>query len=159
MIALEVCRILASSEYKISVLGLLMIDSVCPWAKAHPGSGRIRPSFRPTTKQAVKDKVVASFENASRMISEWKQPVAFTLPPAAMIRATETMPIANSSDGLQPSKDHDWNLGWSEFTSVKFRRVVDVPGNHFSMFDDDRVSYKLSAQKICIILTLSSIQA
>lgn len=145
MLALEVCRILASSRSTTTTIGLLMIDSRCPWDETRKGSGRIQPSFQSTTSQTMKDKVTASFANAGRMIREWEKPAPFALPPAAMIRATEALPSANSLDGFQPSRDCDGKLGWSAFDSVNFRTIVDVPGNHFSMFDFNRVSYRSSA--------------
>lgn len=157
MLALEVCRILASSTSHTSALGLLMIDSRCPWAESRKGSGRIQPYFQSTTSQAMKDKVIASFANAGRMIREWEKPACFTLPPAAMIRATEAMPSANCYDGFQPPRDYDGKLGWSAFDSVKFRTIVDVPGNHFSMFDVNRVSQIL--ERFQTFLTLPSLSS
>lgn len=75
------------------------------------------------------------------MMSSWDRPPAFKSPPAVLIRAAESIPLA---DGLQTSKATDGWLGWSEYDSLKFLSVVDVPGDHFGMFDDCRVRFQTS---------------
>jgi hypothetical protein len=141
LISFEVAHVLASNP-DIHVLGLLIIDSFCPWAKARTSYGRVQPIFLSTTTQAMRDKVITSFDNARHMILEWDQPPNFTPPPAAMIRAMDEIRLVHFSDELQPSRNRDGNLGWSEIDSVEFRTIVDVPGDHFSMFDITRVSDK-----------------
>ncbi|KAK4892681.1 hypothetical protein LTR49_028564, partial [Elasticomyces elasticus] len=137
MIALEVARLL-QDDARLSVVGLLMIDSYCPWSTSHRNRGRVRPSYRVTTSEKTKEKVNRCFDAAREMILSWDRPPAFSPPPTVLIRATETMPLANSPDGLQTLTDSDGKLGWSEYESFKILSVIDVPGDHFSMFADSR---------------------
>ena len=105
MLSIEVARLFFhGADQRIKIQGLLMMDSLCPWAPQYRNRGRIRPSYRSTTSDAVKEKVNDSFDNARQMILDWPQPEPFSIPPAVMLRAAESMSIKNSPDGIEKSR-------------------------------------------------------
>ncbi|EMD58080.1 hypothetical protein COCSADRAFT_42123 [Bipolaris sorokiniana ND90Pr] len=56
-------------------------------------------------------------------------------PPTILIRATE-------NSFLESQQSH---LGWDEYKQDFFKRIIRVPGNHFTMFTDDHVAYVADA--------------
>ncbi|KAF2158325.1 hypothetical protein M409DRAFT_38329 [Zasmidium cellare ATCC 36951] len=138
MLSIEVARLLRQSG-RIGVQGLLMIDSICPWSSNYKSRGRVRPTYRKNTSDAVKAKVNRSFDNARDLLHEWARPPTFEAPPAVMIQASDALTRQNLPDGEQDLEDQDGQLGWSEYPCLHFVSVVTVPGDHFSMFADDKV--------------------
>lgn len=145
MISLEVARLLQSAS-EVTVIGIVMIDSVCPWSRAFDKTAETKPSFRETTSDNMKDLVLSSFRHARIMISTWDQPQAFDSPPAVMIRAADRRSVPTAAPSAESGKEtdsevdpDDGRLGWSTFTSLRFLDVTGVPGDHFSMFHDDKV--------------------
>lgn len=134
MVALEMARILRNDK-NIHVAGLIMFDSLCPWSML----GRCAAIFRPgyhhsdSTRAEVRIKVDKAVSDAWRMITSWQCPASFNAPPMIMVRAKQTM------YGLGYIFGSDKNLGWGSTSSVRFTEVLDVEGNHFSMFDASQV--------------------
>ena len=80
------------------------------------------------------------------MLQGWEKPPAFKVPPAVMIRASNATPETDSSGNLTLLRDTNSPLGWSEYLSLNFVSTVDVPGDHFSMFDDGMVGLILRTE-------------
>ena len=117
-----------------------MIDSYCPWsAETYRTTEPVKPSFRESTIQKTKDKVKRSYKNARNMLLSWEKPPAFNVPPAVMIRASNATLETDSSNDSRLLQDTNDQLGWSGYRSINFLSTIDVPGNHFSMFDDSMV--------------------
>lgn len=138
MLSLEVARILGE-ETRIRVIGLVMIDSVCPFSNAYRSRGRVRPSFQATTSEAMKTSVTQCFDSARDMILSWQRPAHFDAPTAVLIRATDDMTLDNAPDGVPAIRDDDRKLGWSEYETLRIASVISAPGDHFSIFKEDRV--------------------
>lgn len=117
-----------------------MIDTYCPWpAETYQTTQPLKPSFRESTIQKTKDKVKRSYENARNMLLSWEKPPTFSVPRAVMIRASNATLETDSSINSRLLQDTNDQLGWSEYRSVHFLSTIDVPGNHFNMFDDSMV--------------------
>nr|POF11460.1 orsellinic acid synthase [Quercus suber] len=151
IISFEIARLLQDDAH-LRIQGIVMIDSVCPWSPFYAARGRVRPTFRPTTSEIMKAKVISSFDHALDMIREWPQPEKFPAPPTVLIRATEPMPIENSPDGVQFVRDSDGALGWEEMGFLKMKKIVPCPGNHFSMWKFDKVSFCLTPKPPLVVL-------
>ncbi|QIW98567.1 hypothetical protein AMS68_004085 [Peltaster fructicola] len=130
MISVEVARLFQETPSPIHVVGIIMIDSFCPWSQGPWLTEPSTPRFRPTTSQRMKELTIKSFTHAREMIASWEMPAAFKAPPVAMIQAEEVREL----------DEEDGKLGWSKFECLNFVSTETVPGNHFSMFNDDRVA-------------------
>jgi len=142
MISLETARLLQENA-SIQVIGLLLIDSMCPWSESYRNRGGARPSYRPTYRPTTSERTKATidrcFDAARDMILSWDRPPTFNPPRAVLIRASEAMGPVDVPDGSQTSTDADSMLGWSDYEPLEVLSVIKAPGNHFSMFADNRV--------------------
>lgn len=142
MISLEVARLLQASG-SVRVVGILLIDSMCPWSEVFRARATVasshRPVYRPTTSEKTKAKIDRCFDAARSMILSWDRPPAFKPPTAVLIRALEEMvPIDRPGDAETPA-DIDHSLGWLDYEYLQIELVIKTSGNHFTMFADNRV--------------------
>lgn len=145
IIAVEIARLLDEAPADIKIAGILMVDSFCPWAKGPWTSQPAQPRFRSTTTEKMKELTLTAFKHAREMITSWEKPAEFQAPPVVMIQAEEVRQL-DTEDG---------KLGWSELPSLRFLSIEVVPGDHFSMFNDERVcleggsdAFKLTALQV-----------
>lgn len=132
MISIEMARLLAEVP-DVDVIGILMIDSYCPWTAKAQTTDPTAPSLPSITSEKVKELTTHSFQHALAMISSWEKPTDFKAAPAAIIKAKEHQMV----------EEDDGELGWSNFESLRILSVYTVPGNHFTMFSDELVSMML----------------
>ncbi|KAK4203032.1 Alpha/Beta hydrolase protein [Triangularia verruculosa] len=166
LLSLEVASQLAvEGENKINLLGIVMVDSVCPLSWKNKGEGFMRVikngvAWGPHTKEETKQKVTRCFAESSRMVGEWElpkweaQPVAPTPfdgigrwemmreikpPPVILLRARERVPVPGEAEGTVSRVDvcrDDSMLGWGEYRKDLITKVVDIPGHHFNIFSN-----------------------
>lgn len=75
--------------------------------------------------------------NAHNMHRAWKPPqFASKPPPTVLLRATERMSEdPESPHYLDLIRNNNVYLGWEVYGTEFFRQCLEVPGNHFTMFD------------------------
>jgi hypothetical protein len=122
-------------DKELTVAGILMLDTACPWYKEQEGIPQVIPQFLATTSKATRRKVERSFENCEHLMNCWTQPSGFESPPVVLIRAIDSVPRPGTiTDSRAPA-----TLGWSCFRPINLASIVDVPGDHFGMFSDENV--------------------
>lgn len=129
-----------------------MIDSPCPWATADWKSKRPKPQFRETTSEKNKELITKSFDHCRAMISTYQKPTSWQPPPTAMIKAEESS-IRNVDAGLE----EDGVIGWSVYQELRISPVEVVAGDHFSMFEEDRVSIPTKDQTFLTVEQLDDV--
>jgi thioesterase domain-containing protein len=131
MLSIEVAKLL-QSEGSPAVVGLVMIDSVCPWSEfAGNFDDGTWPSYHAATSTTVQAKVDTSFDNVRELCRAWVCPSHFRLPPAVLICAED-----------RATRGEHGTLGWAGFDCLNFISVMLTPGDHFTMFADEHVSTK-----------------
>lgn len=126
MVALEMSRILQNDK-SLHVVGLLWMDTICPWSTVGRLMSVARPRYRAGTQPEMKVKIDACFDDAWRMIGSWSVLEPYEAPPVILIRARQTICVS------------DRFLGWESCGFLNFVDVLDADGDHFSMFDPSRV--------------------
>ncbi|TLS26063.1 hypothetical protein PpBr36_07825 [Pyricularia pennisetigena] len=156
LLALEMARVLRGDR-AFRVVGLVMIDSVCPLTWLQPSGGRdmlpiqavaSQHLFTPTTKQETKDKVSRCFAEASNMVLKWEMPAweeHSPPPPAVLLRAVEPVPMKDGGLARVDLARPDKNLEWDRYRKNLFVRVFDIPGHHFNVFSEKNVEHLSAA--------------
>ncbi|KAI6361163.1 hypothetical protein MCOR25_006534 [Pyricularia grisea] len=156
LVALEMAKVLRGDR-ALRVVGLVMIDSVCPLTWVQPSGGRNMPTiqavasqhvFTPTTKQETKDKVTRCFADASEMVSKWEMPAwedHSPPPPAILLRAVDPVPMEGDGVARVDLARSDKSLQWDRYRKDWLVRVVDIPGHHFNVFSFKNVEYLSTA--------------
>jgi hypothetical protein len=135
MLSLEISYVLASDP-DIQVIGLLLIDSHHPPKSGDvetPGLDSSNDQSEPTTGLDVTAKVVRCFQETQKMIGKWSVP-SFEPPFGVLMRASEDLVIGDAD----PHRDR--MLGWSEYENPFLKTIIDIPGNHFTLFNPEHVS-------------------
>ncbi|EPE08631.1 thioesterase domain containing protein [Ophiostoma piceae UAMH 11346] len=144
VLAIETATVLAQSYPRIEVLGLVLIDSVCPvpprdgWAGAEARLVKRHIEWPATTAPATKVSVEWCFGEAFRTVREWQLPIA-SLPPAVLIRCQEPVPVPDDGLLYVDLNRRDRHLGWDNYRPRMFCQVLDVSGNHYNVFAFDRL--------------------
>lgn len=157
MVALEMAKVL-QDDRGLNVVGLLMIDSVCPlaWTQAAAKDDNdndndrgavkvVAPQhvFSETTKQETRDKVMRSFAESSAMVMKWEMPTWAERdpppPPAILLKAADSVPVAGGGVTRVDVERGDPTLGWNRYRENLFLRVVDIPGHHFNVFSEQNI--------------------
>ncbi|CAK7205684.1 hypothetical protein SEUCBS139899_008463 [Sporothrix eucalyptigena] len=139
LLALETAQVLSQTHPDVSVIGLLLVDSVCPvppdagWAGAEQRLTEHRIEWPTTTAPATKACVERCFREAHRMVRDWAPPVS-QLAPAVLIRCCD--PVSAPDDGLLYVDLYrsDQRLGWDNYRRGMFCQVINIPGHHYNVF-------------------------
>ncbi|KAH6850406.1 Alpha/Beta hydrolase protein [Chaetomium sp. MPI-CAGE-AT-0009] len=148
LLALEMAhQAAADPARRVRVVGIVMVDSVCPLA---PAAGS-RPAvvvphavqWHEHTRPETREKVTRCFAEALRMVGEWTLPVwedkagdGPRPPPVVMLGARERVPVADGVSRVDLHRE-DRLLGWGGYRKDLINEVIDIPGHHYNIFDTD----------------------
>ena len=126
---------------------MIFIDSVFPFYLTDAGNLPEKPVVKPAEELAamkLREKVELNMTHARMMGRAWSVPPwkGVAVPPAVLLRATDELPGANkifASTG-RSSRSLGWEKFEEEYGQKFVEQIVDVEGNHFSIFEFDRVS-------------------
>lgn len=163
ILSLEMARVLAGDPL-YSVVGIVMVDSVCPRVLSSSSKQdsdqperRVLPfqgQFGPHTKQETIERVTSCFVEARRAVAAYQLPrweddrkdgeqrawsVSGGLsnsccPPTILLRATEAVPVGPDEVSFVDTARDDRMLGWGDYQRDFFAEIVDIPGHHFNVF-------------------------
>ncbi|RKU41920.1 hypothetical protein DL546_001491 [Coniochaeta pulveracea] len=150
--SLEVAKVLARDD-KLRVVGIIMIDSVYPRVHGEgvPKVAERMMNWSASTRQETKDAVLRCFDEAYRMVREWKLPVWDEAQARREEVTADGKPV--TVVGLQPPPV--WLLRARETVPVRYREdliveVIDIPGHHFNIFDDAHLdSMSAILRRVC----------
>ncbi|EFX00411.1 thioesterase [Grosmannia clavigera kw1407] len=186
MLALEMAYVLSEKYPAIHVVGLVMIDSVCPmapsggWGEAESRLVERRIEWPVTTKAATRAAVQRCFDEAHKMAREWEPPPTWAFvasqpsqgreadgscdevantpaatrpPPVVLLRSLSPVPVPEGGLLFVDLYRHERHLGWDNYRQDLFCRVIDIPGNHYTVFSMDHLGtvsdmIKLACQTI-----------
>jgi thioesterase domain-containing protein len=151
LLALEIAHLLARDE-DVAVSGLLLLDT--PYPKVHTPEGMRRVIGRDdfelpfsSPNASLRRQVQEVFRSALRMIDEWHPPTwshKDTLPPPAiLLKATDYVLDQGEEVAAVDVARQTERLGWDDYDHKFIRMVLSIPGQHFSIFADDKVSHEL----------------
>ena len=131
-----------------AVKGIIMIDTWCPlWLKRPPAASHFDIPLPKECQPEIRMAIQNSFVQCRSMAAQWTPPVFEAtkfekmLPPTVLVRATEHMHHeARQGQHVEESRRDVDDLGWHKYDESLVSWVIDVPGNHFSMFDQAHVS-------------------
>ncbi|KAK4100150.1 alpha/beta-hydrolase [Parathielavia hyrcaniae] len=158
LVSLEVARRMADDKDRsLNLLGIVMIDSVCPVVSTPPRVQVLQHVMQwgEHTREETKELVTRCFSEAVRMLGEWTLPAWEKTqgeeeeeglrtpppntrpPPVVLLRAIGKVPVAG--DGVARVDIHrlDRQLGWGHYRKDLVIRVIDIPGHHFNIFHTD----------------------
>lgn len=150
MLALEVAHELASDP-KINVVGLVMVDTAYagPTALQRTNTADYEPlDFSEDGKTRNEILSTRCMAEAVRMLEDWEPPrwegaLAGKRPKTILIKAKESVPVeegcSSSKTSMIDAHRKERALGWAGYETKMFARVIDIPGNHFNIFDPDRI--------------------
>jgi thioesterase domain-containing protein len=136
---------------RFRVLGVVLVDSICPFQMLdYPELIRTMPrekvlkSEEELKAMKLKEKVAVNMNNARVMIQTWQKPLwSVKAPPTAiLLRAKEAVDPTGTSFVDYSRKDS--MLGWHEYSQENgsfIKKVVDIEGHHFSIFEEKYVSH------------------
>ncbi|KAI1213250.1 Alpha/Beta hydrolase protein [Annulohypoxylon truncatum] len=135
LIALEMAKVLAEN-IEFHVLGVVMIDTFHPLARDVGISQDITAiEWGEATTEESKHITLKSIRNCSKFAQQWGRDslkgsdMPTKLPPVILLHASEGYEISASED----------KLGWENYQHNFFSHVINVPGNHHSLFADENV--------------------
>ncbi|KAI1880174.1 hypothetical protein JX265_001795 [Neoarthrinium moseri] len=135
---------------RFTVLGIIMIDSICPRRTADlPAAAKIPPpqqivkTDEEMKAMKLKEKVALNMAHARIMVPHWDKPqwTNSKAPPTVLLRAKETVDHADQK--FVDVTRHDRMLGWGPYSEENgnfIRTVVDIEGHHFSVFADENIA-------------------
>ncbi|KAH8879581.1 alpha/beta-hydrolase [Thozetella sp. PMI_491] len=150
MVSVAVAHIFADDP-DVDVLGIVMVDSVAPDTikKEAIQIHEDEISWGANTREETRRAIMACFRESTRMIRDWTLPTWEDAgakdsagsprtwrrrpPPAILLRATETVPLAGRTSRVDLARD-DRLLGWGNYRDDLIAKVVDIPGHHFNIF-------------------------
>ena len=145
-VALEVAsRLMKLPQY--TVQGVIMIDSVFPTSKVtdrYPRTiAEVAASFQLPARMSDARRVQAQqcILYAHEMQREWRPPqFSSALPPAILIRAANPVHLDPEAEPHYIDLIRDWPyLGWEVYDTSFIKACLEIPGNHFTIFDDQNV--------------------
>ncbi|KAI0548948.1 Alpha/Beta hydrolase protein [Xylaria curta] len=139
LIALEMANILAGNA-EVPVLGVVMMDTYYPSAD---NDGRDKDmsaiEWGEATTEESKKLTLQSLANSAKFSQQWGRDArnASTkskLPPVILLRASESHSVSDAK--LRGGNNV---LGWENHQPDFFKHILDVPGNHYTLFTDENV--------------------
>ncbi|KAI1176856.1 Alpha/Beta hydrolase protein [Nemania sp. FL0916] len=139
LIALEMAKILITNAEK-PVLGVVMMDTYYPSTN---DAGRDKDmsaiEWGEATTEQSKKATLKSLANSAKFSQQWSRDArtALTkanLPPLVLLRATES-----HDDSDAKLRAGNKVLGWENNQSDFFTHILNVPGNHYTLFTDENV--------------------
>lgn len=162
LLSLQVARLLAEDR-TLSVLGIVMMDSIYPRAPSVQKLGAARVvqhvvEWSPTTKKETREAVQRCFDEGGRMVREWRLPTweareedgeemydpvmpgrDLRPPPVWLLRAEEPVPVVEEGVSRVDTYRGERYLGWDNYWEGMIVKVEDVPGHHFNIFSFEHV--------------------
>jgi thioesterase domain-containing protein len=160
LLSLQVARLLAEDK-NLKVLGIIMIDSVYPRAPSFQELGKRivqhEVEWDTSTKKETRDAVQRCFDEAGRMVREWKLPTWEARedgdetydpvmpgkdprpPPVWLLRAEEPVPVLEDGVSRVDTYRKERYLGWDQYREGFIVKVEDIPGHHFNIFNFDHI--------------------
>jgi thioesterase domain-containing protein len=147
MLALEVAHEL-QKDAKINVVGIVMIDTTYagPTAREKHAAGDYEPlDFSEDGKTRNEILSTRCMSEAVRMLEDWEPPrwegeLAGKKPKTILIKARDSCPTQEEGKiSMIDCFRKDRMLGWSGYEAKMFTRVMEIPGNHFNIFDQDKI--------------------
>ncbi|KAF9697502.1 hypothetical protein EKO04_003960 [Ascochyta lentis] len=147
MLAVQISHLLSLNGRGLKVERIILIDSIYSTRARKSANEAHAPSLLGVSED-VKDKVLTSLMRATRLSDEWTPPVWGTNgssskikpmpPPVILIKAMERIAMENLEDECILDFTRELpDLGWSDMHQGFVSYVVQTPGNHYSLFDDD----------------------
>jgi thioesterase domain-containing protein len=142
VISLEMAQILSEDD-ELDVVGVVLIDSLYPPMVLEENAKVARQensdsyidvrdiSYNNMTKE-VQAKILTSLNLAVGASLRYELPSELNVPPAVLIRAS--LPIPSREGEVVPHA-----LGWDRDEREIVKLVYQVPGHHFSMFEEKNV--------------------
>lgn len=165
LLSLQVARLLAE-DASLRVVGIVMVDSVYPRAPAFRAAAaparRVAQhvvQWSPTTRPETREAVQRCFDEAGRMVREWRLPTweareeeedgmydpvmpgrDLRPPPVWLLRAVEPVPVLDD-EGVSRVDTYreERHLGWDDYREGLIVKVEDVPGHHFNIFSFEHI--------------------
>ncbi|KAK0636371.1 Alpha/Beta hydrolase protein [Bombardia bombarda] len=181
ILSIAIARLIADDD-NLDVVGILMIDSICPrpttvqaqaLAQAEIRTQQAKPTPTPIaqhaltwstyTKPETRNAVQRCFSEAVRMLGEWTLPSwpndSFTRPPPViLLRCKEKVPTPDGTSRVDSYRD-DPLLGWGHYRQDLISQVVEIPGNHFSIWATEERLDEVTAKINQACLDLDAAQA
>ncbi|KAI1311773.1 Alpha/Beta hydrolase protein [Xylaria venustula] len=140
LIALEMAKMLTESS-EIPVLGVVMIDTYYP-SEEHAAQDKDTSALKwgEATTEESKETTLKSLANLANFSQQWGRDArngASTrpeLPPVILLRAKDSYSASDAK-----IREGNKVLGWEDHQSAFFSHVLDVPGNHYTLFTDENV--------------------
>ncbi|KAI0517344.1 Alpha/Beta hydrolase protein [Xylaria bambusicola] len=139
LIGLEMAKILAGND-QTPVLGVVMLDTYYPSAKDGERDRDTPPiEWGEATTEESKKVTLKNLENSAKFSQQWAKGnqgamSSAEIPPVILLRASQSHSISDAK--LRGGSNV---LGWENQQSDFFTRVIDVPGNHYTLFKDENV--------------------
>lgn len=131
---------IAAKDFDISVLGVIMMDTYCPFAD-DIGHDRDTSGIEwgEATTEESKETTLKSIANSAKFSQQWSRESRISLsetklPPAVLLRARDSHGASDAE--FRGGKNI---LGWENCRSDFFSHIFDVPGNHYTLFADDNI--------------------
>ncbi len=125
-----------------------MIDSAHPSVERVSGNKDDSPAFQPGTKSHIREKITRCYQEATRLIAAWEPPVwrdGRGEMRAVLLRARKGRhgkEGVGDREGDVVSVQSDGMMGWRGYAGgLVDEAVIEVEGNHFSIFDTSNVSH------------------
>ncbi|RYC54509.1 hypothetical protein CHU98_g11701 [Xylaria longipes] len=138
LIALEMAKIFGGNA-EIPVLGVIMMDTYYPSAD-DGGRDKDTPAIEwgEATTEESKEITLKSIANSAKFSQQWGQdarnaPTKTKLPPVILLRGSKSHSVSDAN--LRGNNV----LGWENHQPEFFTHVLDVPGNHYTLFADENV--------------------
>ncbi|EMD58216.1 hypothetical protein COCSADRAFT_42068 [Bipolaris sorokiniana ND90Pr] len=137
-----------------------MIETIYPTLKVD--ASELQPPeivFGGDTSEDIRKNLSGRMSEATHMLMRWRKSHCSQLkmenggqqkgttdctklPPTILLRSVEDMPLEWKTLGCGPREQL---LGWQEYRTDFFQNVISVPGNHYTIFDEENMPRMLSA--------------
>lgn len=156
MLAMEVAHEL-QQDSKINVVGMVMVDTAYagPEARERQEEGDFEPlDFSEEGKTRNEILSTRCMAEAVSMMEDWEPPrwegaLAGRKPKTILIKARDRCPtLSEDKVSMIDCYREDRTLGWSEYEDKMFTKVLEIPGHHFNIFDQDKIDSTSRAMRL-----------
>ncbi|KAK3903404.1 Alpha/Beta hydrolase protein [Staphylotrichum tortipilum] len=147
VVSLELAKQLADDEVcksgRLRVIGLVMVDSVCPLRGDVPRPPVVKHAMQwaAHTREETKARVLKCFENAVNMADNWTplewEGSELAVPPVVLLRAGESVPVVAAGIAKVDIHREEKHLGWDVYKKDLITKVIPIPGHHYNLFHTD----------------------